>query len=485
MRYVILLHRYLGIGLGVLMVAWSVSGIVMMYVAYPALSSGERLVHLEPLDWEACCVVGDESLPDDARVDSVEVEMLTGRPVLRVKLTRGGWRLIDLIDGHTLAGLTARQAEGVAAAFDRAAEPGGAADYRARPRLDSVVDYDQWTVSGEFDSARPLYRFALGDAVGTQLYVSRATGRVVQVTSARERFWNWVGAIPHWLYFAQLRRNTPVWSQVLIGTSLGGCFLTVVGIYLGLRQFLRRPAGRWSPYRGSMLWHHVPGLMFGLVTLAWVGSGLLSMNPWGWLESASGQAAARGLRGAPITGEQVKASVRALATAPLLPEIVSVESAPLWGRLYLVLTTRNGARWRLDASGGSARIGSDDWAKLAQTLSGGGRERAVVPELITEGDAYYFNRPGSAAMLPIYRIVLHDEQKTRYYLDPLSGALLATIDSNGRWYRWLHQGLHTLDFSAALRARPGWDLLMLTLLAGVTVSCATGAYLGLRRCLPR
>jgi hypothetical protein len=48
-------------------------------------------------------------------------------------------------------------------------------------------------------------------------------------------------------------------------------------------------------------------------------------------------------------------------------------------------------------------------------------------------------------------------------------------------YRWLHQGLHRLDFAAAIRARPQWDAIMLLLMSGVTVVCATGAYLGYRR----
>jgi uncharacterized iron-regulated membrane protein len=37
LRTTFLAHRYLGIGLGVLMLTWCLSGIVMMFVPYPAL----------------------------------------------------------------------------------------------------------------------------------------------------------------------------------------------------------------------------------------------------------------------------------------------------------------------------------------------------------------------------------------------------------------------------------------------------------------
>jgi hypothetical protein len=34
-RTTVILHRYLGIAVGLLMLSWFVSGIVMMYVAFP------------------------------------------------------------------------------------------------------------------------------------------------------------------------------------------------------------------------------------------------------------------------------------------------------------------------------------------------------------------------------------------------------------------------------------------------------------------
>ena len=82
-------------------------------------------------------------------------------------------------------------------------------------------------------------------------------------------------------------------------------------------------------------------------------------------------------------------------------------------------------------------------------------------------------------MLPVYRLI-HGTSATRYYFDSVSGVLVAKIDRNARAYRWLHQGLHRLDFAAALRGRPQWDVLMLLLMAGVTLLCGTGAYLGYR-----
>src|SRR5215469_14626720 len=49
------------------------------------------------------------------------------------------------------------------------------------------IDYDQWTVSSAFDPDRPLTRIALNDGAKTHLYISAKSGRVVLVTTRRER----------------------------------------------------------------------------------------------------------------------------------------------------------------------------------------------------------------------------------------------------------------------------------------------------------
>ncbi len=189
--------------------------------------------------------------------------------------------------------------------------------------------------------------------------------------------------------------------------------------------------------------------------LTWVGSGLVSMNPWGFLDSGdSRHRAVEALGGAPTSGAQLRQSLNALASAPLPHGIVSVQSAPLFGQLYLVAAAADGSRWRVDTRGSPAPIGGAQWAQISAALGGGVAKNDAVPELISEGDAYYYSHRGSPAPFPVYRIILGDEQNTRYYLDPVSGAPLESVDSNDRWYRWLHQGLHTMDFLPAFRGAP-------------------------------
>jgi hypothetical protein len=50
-RVLVITHRYLGIAVGVLMLMWFVSGIVMMYVGFPQGIGKERLGALAPIAW--------------------------------------------------------------------------------------------------------------------------------------------------------------------------------------------------------------------------------------------------------------------------------------------------------------------------------------------------------------------------------------------------------------------------------------------------
>jgi uncharacterized iron-regulated membrane protein len=470
-RWLLLAHRYLGIGIGLLMVVWCLSGFVMMYVPYPQLPEVERVRHLAPINWRRCCVIEPEALAAQAPIAMFQLEDIEGRATLRVRYADGYLRMVDLESGAPNDGIAPGQAAAVAARY---VEPGLAT--RA-PRLADTIGYDQWTVQGAHRPDRPLYRFELHDSRSTEVYVSSRDGHAVQMTTARVRFWNWLGAVPHWIYFPALRSHPAAWTQVVVGTSIVGCFLTITGLIAGIVQIKRATGGRWVPYRGFHHWHHVLGLIFGLFVLTWVASGLVSMNPWGFLEGGSLEEPAR-LQGAPITPAAVAAAVRNLPHAAPSPDILGIESAPLNGGLFLVATRSNGQRYRLDANGAPLPLSRSDLDFIAGALDpavGGYTLETVVAQ-----DDYYFSHQRDRAQLPALRAMTHHVGGSRYYLDPVSAKIWAKFDRDNQRYRWLHQALHRLDFNPTVRSHPLWDFLTASLLGGATAVCALGTYLGLR-----
>lgn len=465
----VVLHRYLGVAVGVLMVSWFASGIVMMYAGFPGVTEEQRARTLEPISWQACCRFPQRLAPDDAQVLGTQVENVAGLPVMRLRpATRAGFAL-DLEHGAVIR-IDAEAAQEIA--LDAAPRIIGRPAKLIRAE---EIQSDQWTL-GRLGRARPLFRFAFDDPEQTNIYVSGSNAQAVHWTTATERFWTWLGAIPHWLYFAELRSNAALWTEIVIWTSVLGTFLTALGLYLGISQFRARP--KFSPYRGWFYWHHIAGLVFGITTLAFVVSGLISMNPWGFLEDRRGGGEQSRLEGRPVEWGELRTSLGAIRTKPEVAGSVSLITAPLAGRLYWLATRQDGTVTRLDAEGNIAPVSQRDLAEAAQRIAGdtGIAEQA----LIGEEDAYYF-RQGERFVLPVYRVVLRDDESTRYYVDPNSGALLQRSDAAARWQRWLFGGLHRFDFTAWMRERPTWDVIVLTLMLGGLALTVTGFYLAVRR----
>jgi uncharacterized iron-regulated membrane protein len=468
MRLLIILHRYLGVAVGLLMVLWCLSGFVMMYQGYPSLDQGARLRGLQPLRLTPAQARAAIDVPDDATLTGFRIEMAADRPVMHVTRGPGRRQVFDLGAGRPLDMLPASQALTVAEGF--AASNGVA----GRPADAGLIDVDQWTLDG-INRAGPMHHIRFNDPAGTQLYVAGRTGEAVQLTTARTRLLSWLGAVPHWLYPTLIRNNPPLWDAVVVWTSLAGVFLTGFGLYLGIARFKRYKSGRWSPYRGWFYWHHIIGLVFGLLTLTWVASGLLSMGPWGLLESSVGLAERARLSGT-ITGADAKAFL-ALAPAVAQGDVAQLQAAPFGGRLFVLATDRAGRVTRLDSDGRPTPLTQADVAQgLGKAL--GGRPIAALERLDHE-DAYYYDSYDGKAALPVFRARLADAQHTTFYVDASSGRMVRAVDNTARQSRWLRTGLHDFDFGA-LRARPLWDIVVLLMLAGVTGTCVTGAWLAIK-----
>src|ERR1700761_2862583 len=136
-----------------------------------------------------------------------------------------------------------------------------------------IIDYDQWTVAGDYDHDRPLKRIALNDAAGTEIYISSATNAVVLTTTRAQRLLNYPGSIAHWLYPTALRHHKHAWATLMWWLSLVATIGAALGVIIGLIRL-----GASARYRGLQRWHHITGLIFAPFLLAWIFSGFLSMD---------------------------------------------------------------------------------------------------------------------------------------------------------------------------------------------------------------
>lgn len=444
-------HRYVGVAMGLLMLLWFLSGIAMLFARWPEVTDDARAAGLRPIAWEQCCAFGD--VQDVQQVMAARVEDLAGRPILRFD-----GQVLDLTTGEPVHHVASDRAAAVAAAY--AAGRGIA----GRPGVSRAVERDQWTVTGYFDKARPFWVFAFDDPARTDIYVSAKTGQVAQAVDRAGKIGAWLGPIPHWLYPEILRADTKLWAQVVIWTSIVGTFLTMTGLYLGIASWRPWRDGRLTPFRGWMAWHHLSGLAAGVLTLTWVASGLLSMNPWGVLES-DGDPRVEQVAGPVSFGDLREALLAARAAGVTAHRI---EAAPLGGQIYLMADGK-----RLDATGRPAALAPAELAAAGKRL---GEVRSA--ELLRTEDQYYRGHHG-AVRLPVYRVILADG--LRVYLDPASGQVVGALDGAAVSYRWWFEGLHRLDFVDGFDRGAAWAAAMVLLLLGATLGVATGVWLGVRR----
>lgn len=476
-RQLYLWHRWLGIVACLFMALWFVSGVVMLYVGYPKLTTAERLAHLPALP-AGCCA----ELPAqwaEQPVKALRLTSLGGQPYYLLELADGRRVTLDAANGEPLAIADA------AWALANARQYAGSAALAYQGTLDE----DMWTHSRALDSDRPLHRVQVDDAAGTWLYLSGRTGEVVRDASGRERAWNWVGAWLHWLY--PLRGGLGFdngWRTLVIGLSLLGTLMALMGIAVGiLRLRLRKPyrSGSCSPYPGGWLrWHHIGGLLFGGVLVLWVFSGLMSMRPWGVTDSRSQIA----LQQAPLRAVDLQLPI-ATALTRLRDETgfdaVELQWQRLAGVTYAVARSADGDSRILEAHAAPARTFSRErLLAAAQAMAPG---VTVEDDWQSAYDFHYFAREpqsmyGSQSRpLPVLRLRFADAAGTWAYLDPASGTLVASHDRAQRAGRWLFNLLHSWDWQPLL-ARPLLrEGLIIGLSSGGLVIALSGVVLGWRR----
>ena len=450
---------------GVAFIVWFLSGIVMMYARMPELDSQERLRRLPVINPASIRVM--PSAAANADITRLTIGTLEGRPVVR--LTESGRTELSFADtGDAVPTVDADQALRIARAFE-----GGVSKLHYDSRL---IDPDQWSFAVR--GRMPMHRIAVDDAAGTMLYVAEVGGEVVLKTTKSGRLWGGTGAVLHWLYFAPLRRNARLWSEVVIWASIVGTVLCVVGLAWGLwrispvRGYRLRRQRQWSPYAGWMRWHHYAGLIFGVVTTTWIFSGLLSMDPWDWHPST-----------APTSDQRTRVAGGRLdlndLTASHVQRVVQAFGPSFQKELEII---RFRGRYYATGAGGIVSFDEPQYGardQLPADLVFGAADVAMkgVPidgiAWLDDYDAYYYDRDRRLS-LPVLRVRYGDPQRTWLYFDPSHGAIARKEERLTRLNRWLYHGLHSFDFPFLYYRRPLWDVVVILLsLGGVVLSATT------------
>lgn len=481
-RWLFLAHRWLGIVACVFMLLWFVSGIVMMYVGYPKLTQAERLTRLPPLESAQCCIsVGEaaRALPEGMQMTSIVLTSAAGRMQYQFGFDKK-IIAVDAISGMRIDDVSVQDAMLSAQVF----MPEGT------PRYLDRIQEDTWTHTRALDVYRPLHRVQMDDARQTLLYISSVTGEVVSKATRRQRAWNYVGAWLHWLYVFRGGPLDGAWTPIVVYLSLAGVLLTLSGSVIGIWRWRFRGrfrSGAKTPYREPVMrWHHLTGLVFSAITLTWVFSGLMSMNPWGIFDRGpelDRQAYAGGVLNAgtwPLSGST------ALKLLPASWQARQLRWHMLDGKPYLIAINGTGRTQMIDAAEGRIEDALS-CGFLVQTAAKLMAAPLIGGEMLRREDRYYYRRDAHTFVgtmhrpLPVLRLRFGDAAQTWVHIDPSTGVVLGELDRTQRIRRWLFSFLHSWDLPVLLASRPLWDVALILLSLGGLVLSATGVIIGVRR----
>jgi uncharacterized iron-regulated membrane protein len=481
-RWLYLAHRWLGIVLSLVMALWFLSGVVMMYVGYPKLTPLERVQASPVLSAANCC--GNparmlDHLESGGTLRHLRLGMVAGVPRL-IARSGTGPVAIDVRSGTPIPPVDATAAGEAARWF----APGGGIE-----TIDRIGE-DAWTHSKALDPHRPLFRVVLTHPTLAMLYVSGTTGEVIRDVSITENRWNWIGAWLHWLYPFRGGAIDSWWKDIIIYSALLGTILAVVGIAVGVMRWRgqRYANGSHSPYRkGLMRWHHYAGVFFGFFILAWIASGLFSVNPWGMFDSSAPKPRESTLPIALLRSGFDPAAALGCFTREG-DDIRELEWVQRQGQLHAI--ARDGAnRTRVLRDVKTCRM--TDMYAMEEVLDEAGRllphARIVANTLQETYDWHYYARTphtmtgGFEKPLPVLVARFDDGHDTRLYLDMQTARLVARNDDYGRVKRVLFNFLHSWDWHLLLDRRPLWDVfLIVASIAGFLVS-VTAVILGWKR----
>ncbi|NWK76497.1 PepSY-associated TM helix domain-containing protein [Aquitalea sp. LB_tupeE] len=492
-RLLFLAHRWLGIVLCLLLLLWSVSGLMMMYAGPSGISPDVRLAHSQPLPsaeagrWLSLSEAWQRSgLATTRQPATARLNMQAGEAIWLVIDTAGQRQRLSAQDGQPHP-LTPAQAVQIARDWWPDSQ---------QARLQAAFERDASTAMMNYDSYRPFYRVALDDAEQHEVTISQRSGEVVKSTTRLQRLLFWTGSYLHFLRpldaigLAEARKPILTWGALAALLSVCSGLWLGVGrwrpAWLGKRPY---PNGSSNPYRALwQRWHLWLGLSAGLLAFTWCLSGFLSGNPWqlfgpqgshGKVHPHAQPSLPTTISGLPMT--QIAGQLQGQGTAPA----VELNWVQLGGQQQLQAQDRQGRVWRLTAAG-SASLQAAGFSKDTVLADVRGRQPHTsirAAELLQQDDAYYYSSPRisrAECPLPVWRIQLDDAAASWLYVNPQNGATVLQLKQGQRSLRWLFSALHNWDLPI-LRLRPLWDIWMLPGSIACVALALTAAVLGWRR----
>ncbi|PVX49998.1 PepSY-associated transmembrane protein [Balneicella halophila] len=465
-KIIIKSHRILGSILSLVFLVWFISGFVMIYSGFPKPDKEKAFVAQESLSKYADKI---KSLSiDSIAPQNATLAVLHQKPVYLHRY--------KAIDATTLSPVSSFKTE----ALDNLIKK----NYKANIKKKKIInDYDSWIPWARYSNYFPIHKYYLDDKEKTVVYLSEKTGTVVQETTEKKRWLARFGAIPHWLYFKDLRVNQGLWSQVVIWLSGIGSIMCLLGLVVGIYQSRKwrkaKKKGLFgiSPYKKKWFrWHHIVGMTFGVFVFTFVFSGMMSMmSVPQWVISQKKEINFRKMWYEPAnTIEQFTLPLADLLTNKEFQDIKTIQFRKFNNTPYYLFQKKYKKPIWIDASNTDAKQKEFSEGEILDLAKKKFKEHKFSHEIINETDGYYNTSE------KIIKLKFNDTDKSWFYIPVENPINTRLYDKNRRLGRWLYKGLHTFNFPAFEGIEWLRKTMLIILSVFGTIVSLTGVVLGYR-----
>ncbi|MCG8581207.1 MAG: PepSY domain-containing protein [Bacteroidales bacterium] len=461
-KYLFLIHKWTGFVMSLLFVVWFISGFIMIYHSFPKPRPQSYFHGLSSFSGREI-VTSPQSLTDKYPGSGVTLEILNGQPIYRFT-----GRKPAIYNAYSLKRVQPLNETGCRSILESNFSS-------AIEHIEVLNDFDQWIPWSYYKVYFPIYKYKLKDKAGTHVYVSSTKGQIVQETTRQSRLYAWLGAIPHWVYFKNLRLNVRLWSDVVIWLSAIGCFVCLSGIIIGFIR-LKRRAHFMSPYKKETLrWHHLGGLIFGCFVFTFILSGLMSLTKIpDWIIARDKSVNYYQMwNKQSMTDSTCHPTFTQLLKREELTSVKQITFNNTLGRSYYSVYSNDAKNpdYYTTIAGTITKLPKVSESLLEKNLKALIPHKQYKTELLSDYNSYYRYNPKRLMPLPVYEVALDDTYNTRLYIDHQTGELVKVVNNSSLAQWWLYQGLHTFKFgffSHFEGIRQAW--LILISLGGTIVS---------------
>ncbi len=463
-KYILRVHRVLGSILSALFFIWFVSGIVMIYHSFPKVTKEDVVNMQEKITLSSICLEKIDSL-STALFDSEKINSIIINSNFVYINREGKKESFDLSQKNSIVNL-----DSIAVRWS------GSSDFTVK----NISKLDQWIPFSHYKEKFPIRKYIFNDDYKTQIYIAEKTGDVLQLTTKESRFWSWIGAIPHWIYFYQLRQNRELWIWTVKLLSLLGFIMIICGVFFAI-YIIKKRRGRGInliPYKKrDYKLHFILGLIFGITTFTFTLSGFFSLAKAPKIFGKNEVAINYNFKDY-IPFSFYKLDYKSLIQHYEDRGIVQIEWTNFKGEPYYIVSLSSGEKLYIDASKSIPRDLYLSLEIVESAMQKWNLENSYSIEVLNRYDGNYIDRRGKLE-LPVYKVVLNDPLGTQIYIAP-SNAYTKVTTKQDRLQYFLYKKLHCLNFPFLVNNGLLWSVVMWFFMLGGTLLSVSGIVLTVR-----